>query len=92
MPSCPAVFGGVWRQEKIDDANQCVEMLTSREKEVLELLIDGKALKDIAAILSITVQTASKHRVRVLQKFDVENEVGLVFKVLPLQTWKPQQA
>jgi two-component system, LuxR family, response regulator FixJ len=52
--------------------------LTPRESEVMELIIAGKTLKQIAAELLITIQTAAKHRARVLAKFRVENDVALV--------------
>ena len=56
--------------------------LTPRELEVMELVIAGKTLKQIAAELLITIQTAAKHRARVLAKFGVDNDVALVRLVL----------
>ncbi len=56
--------------------------LTPRETEVMELLVAGKTLKQIAAELQITIQTAAKHRARVLGKFGVENDVALVRMML----------
>ncbi len=60
-------------------------LLTSREREVLELLVNGKPLKEIARELQITVQTASRHRSRVMEKLQVDNEVELLLKLLPLR-------
>lgn len=55
-----------------------VESLTSRECDVMHLLLQGESNKRIATQFQITVQTATKHRSRVLTKMRVENEVQLV--------------
>ncbi len=52
--------------------------LTLREEEVMRLLVLGRSQKQIAAELGITIQTAAKHRAKVLQKLCVANDVELV--------------
>ncbi len=52
--------------------------LTPRERAVLDLLIAGKTLKEIAAAKSVTVQTIWKQRASILQKMGVDNDVELV--------------
>jgi two-component system response regulator TtrR len=52
--------------------------LTPREKNVLDMLISGKSLKEIAAVNNVTVQTIWKHRVAIYKKMGVENDVELV--------------
>jgi FixJ family two-component response regulator len=52
--------------------------LTLREKDVLDGLISGKTLKEIAIASNVTVQTIWRHRVAILQKMGVENSVELV--------------
>jgi DNA-binding NarL/FixJ family response regulator len=42
--------------------------LTSRQREVLQLLAEGKTLKDIAVILSISVKTAEFHKYRIMKQ------------------------
>jgi len=51
--------------------------LTPREKEVLDLLVAGRSLKEIAALNNVTVQTAWKQREAIFKKMQVENEVDL---------------
>ena len=53
-------------------------LLTPREKEVLDMLIFGKSLKEIAAVSNVTVQTIWKQRLAIYQKMEVENDVELV--------------
>ncbi len=55
-----------------------LDRLTAREKEVLHLLFAGKTPKRIANQLGIGIQTASKHRARVLEKMEVDGEAELV--------------
>jgi len=52
--------------------------LTDREREVATFLLDGQTLKQIAATLGVSFQTAAKHRTRVLEKAKVANEVELL--------------
>ena len=49
-----------------------------RRKEVLELLISGKSLKEIAGVREVTVQTIWKHRLSILQKMGVQSDLELV--------------
>jgi DNA-binding NarL/FixJ family response regulator len=52
--------------------------LTSRQREISELLIRGKSIKQIAAQLDIGVQAATKHRAGILRKCEVDSVVHLV--------------
>lgn len=54
------------------------DVLTSRESEIAQLLMEGNSLKQIASLLGISVQTASKHRSRVFEKTNVNSEVELL--------------
>ncbi len=55
-----------------------VSRLTNREREVMELLVQGRSLKQISIEFGISFQTVSKHRARVLNKLEVGNDVELV--------------
>lgn len=59
------------------------ESLTPRERQVLELVVAGQTLKQIAATLKIGMQTAAKHRSRMLEKMQAATDVELVRLVLP---------
>jgi len=52
--------------------------LTQRERQVLQLVAEGKSMKQIAAILEISVKTAEFHRQRVMEKLDIHDTAGLV--------------
>jgi DNA-binding NarL/FixJ family response regulator len=55
-----------------------VAQLTPRQREVFDLLVRGKALKQIAAQLGIGHQAATKHRARILQRCEVSSNAELV--------------
>jgi DNA-binding NarL/FixJ family response regulator len=51
--------------------------LTTREMEVLQLIAEGQANKEIAAELGIGMKTVEKHREHVMQKLDIHDIAGL---------------
>ncbi len=55
-----------------------LQTLTSRQREVMRMLVDGIPPKQIASVLGISKQTAAKHRSLVLKKLKVESEAELV--------------
>ena len=50
-------------------------LLSSREREVLQLMDDGLLSKEIAERLSISVNTVNRHRQNILQKLQVDNAI-----------------
>ncbi len=59
--------------------------LTPREKEVIDLLIAGRANREIASTLGMEVKTVKTHVGRLLQKFSVPNRVALTVRALEMQ-------
>lgn len=53
--------------------NDCSDILSSREKEVLRYIKKGNLSKDIAGILSISVNTVNRHRQNILIKLNANN-------------------
>jgi len=54
------------------------ELLTPREREILQLLAEGKTNKEVASSLDISVYTAETHRGNILQKLNLHSLVELV--------------
>jgi DNA-binding NarL/FixJ family response regulator len=52
--------------------------LTRREREVLQLIAEGKSTKEVAAILGVSVKTADTHRTHIMAKLDIHDTAGLV--------------
>lgn len=53
-------------------------LLTPREREVMDRLVAGKSMKQISLEFDISVQTTSKHRMKILEKLRVSNDIELV--------------
>ena len=52
--------------------------LTDREREIVQLLIEGKTIKQIADLLFLSVKTVYTHRAHVMQKLDVKSTAELI--------------
>ena len=55
-----------------------IDLLTSREREVLQMLAEGKTNKEIAGILNLSVYTVDAHRGRIMEKLNVHSINELV--------------
>lgn len=54
------------------------DALSEREREVLQLIAEGRSSKEVAEVLSISPATVETHRTHILQKLDVHNTAELV--------------
>jgi two-component system, NarL family, response regulator NreC len=52
--------------------------LSSRERQVLQLIAEGRSTKDVASLLGISLKTAESHRSRLMQKLDIHETASLV--------------
>jgi DNA-binding NarL/FixJ family response regulator len=60
------------------ESERRAERLTAREREVLRLLAEGQANKEIASVLGITTKTAETHRARIMAKLEMHSITELV--------------
>ena len=54
------------------------ELLTDREREILQLLAEGKANKEVASLLNISLTTVETHRGHILQKLSLHSTADLI--------------
>jgi DNA-binding NarL/FixJ family response regulator len=54
------------------------ELLSPREREILQLVAEGKSSKDIANVLNLSVYTVETHRARVMQKLNLRGIPELI--------------
>jgi DNA-binding NarL/FixJ family response regulator len=52
--------------------------LSAREREVLQLVAEGKTTKEVASLLGISTSTAESHRTNIMEKLDIHDTAGLV--------------
>jgi two-component system, NarL family, response regulator NreC len=53
-------------------------LLTDREKEVLQLLAEGRSNKEVAGLLNLGLSTVETHRANLMQKLDLHNTAEIV--------------
>lgn len=58
--------------------------LTDREREVLQLIVEGKTTYQVSRVLHISQHTATRHRANMMQKLRVHSQVELVRKAVEL--------
>jgi DNA-binding NarL/FixJ family response regulator len=61
-----------------DKATPPGDVLSSRERQVLQLVAEGKTTKEIAGVLGVSIKTADSHRARIMRKLDIHDTAGLV--------------
>jgi two-component system response regulator NreC len=54
------------------------DLLTTREREILQLIVEGKANKEIASTLTISPYTVETHRKHILEKLNLHNPAELI--------------
>ena len=67
--------------QRLGDLKETVETapkLSTRELEVLQLIVHGKSNKEIAVVLQLSVNTVSVHRANIMQTLDIHNTAELV--------------
>ena len=73
----PAVSDAVLNDYRRHVTNP-IDLLTSREREVLQMLAEGKTNKEIATVLNLSVYTVEAHRGRIMEKLNMHSINELV--------------
>jgi two-component system, NarL family, response regulator NreC len=60
------------------DVNDSYELLTSREREILQMLAEGKSNKYVATLLKLSVHTVETHRSNILEKLNLHSMPELI--------------
>src|SRR5437879_577411 len=66
------------RQLKHKDVYDSYDLLTDREKEVLQLLAEGKTNKVVAGLLNLGLQTVETHRANLMQKLGLHSTADII--------------
>ena len=64
--------------------------LTSRQREVLQLLAEGRTMKEAAAVLHVTTRTVAFHKYRIMEEFGLKNNSELVRFAIKEHLLSPQ--
>jgi two-component system, NarL family, response regulator NreC len=66
------------RMLKQQGLSDTFDLLTAREKEVLQLLAEGKTNKEVAQLLDVSPYTVESHRTNLMQKLGIHNTAEIV--------------
>jgi DNA-binding NarL/FixJ family response regulator len=64
--------------QRVGGAVSPLEQLTSRQREILQLIAEGKNAKEIAADLDISIKTVESHRLQLMDRLNIHDIPGLV--------------
>jgi two-component system response regulator NreC len=77
-PVSKVVLSGYLGDKIEGDVEDSVARLTDREREVLQLIAEGKTNKEVAHALSVSINTVETHRKHIMEKLDLHNTAELV--------------
>jgi DNA-binding NarL/FixJ family response regulator len=63
------------REQKVEDS---YDLLTTREREVLQLLAEGRANKEVATVLELSLHTVETHRSHIMQKLNLHSGAEII--------------
>ncbi|HZL58616.1 MAG TPA: response regulator transcription factor [Stellaceae bacterium] len=61
-----------------DGQTNSLDLLTPRQREILQLIAEGKSSKQIAQLLDASVKTIESHRASLMERLDIHDVAGLV--------------
>ncbi len=70
--------GYVFGEGHAREADAKLQLLTDREREVLQLIAEGKSSKEVAALMAVSIHTVDSHRKHLMEKLDLHNTAQLV--------------
>ncbi len=76
----PAIAGDVMRsyKEEPDGKDSPIRRLTMRQREILQLLAEGKSAKEIAFALKVSTRTVEFHKYNMMQQLEINTNAELV--------------
>jgi len=77
-PMAAAIYAAEFQGSKMRRNARSQSQLTPREREILQLLVEGCKNRDVAKTLNISVKTAETHRARIMAKLEMDSVTELV--------------
>lgn len=71
------VIAGFLKGNAVQDASS-LDVLTARQREILQMIAEGKSTKEIAYGLDLSVKTVETHRAALMERLDIHDVAGLV--------------
>jgi DNA-binding NarL/FixJ family response regulator len=77
-PTMASMMLDVYRKQLVEQGNDELALLTEREREVLQLVAEGKTSQEIADQLFVSIKTVQTHRMHIMEKLDAHDRTDLV--------------
>jgi DNA-binding NarL/FixJ family response regulator len=89
----PSVSKQVVRQylERVAGGSSLFEILTPRQREILQLIGEGHSTKEIAQILNLSIKTVERHKAELMDRLDIHDIAGLVRYAVRMKLVNPDQ-
>ena len=81
-PAVAEIFQGDFATLDAGEMGDRFELLTSRERQIYQLLAEGNSNKDVANRLTLSLHTVETHRWRIMEKLDLHSTAELVLSAL----------
>jgi two-component system response regulator NreC len=89
-PAMASMLLDVYRNRLAEEGNDELAMLTEREREVLQLVAEGKTSQEIADQLVVSIKTVQTHRMHIMEKLDAHDRTDLVRHAIRLGVIPPE--
>jgi two-component system, NarL family, response regulator NreC len=77
-PTMASMMLDVYRKRLMEEGSDELALLTEREREVLQLVAEGKTSQAIADQLFVSIKTVQTHRMHIMEKLDAHDRTDLV--------------
>jgi len=77
-------------KKRIAGDQQAVDHLTPRQREILQLIAEGRTTKEIASILGVAIKTVETHRTQMMERLNIHEIAGLVRHAIKIGLIGPQ--
>ncbi len=74
----PDLAAEVFRKMNQGNGRPACAALTPRQREILQLLAEGKSAKEIASVLGLSARTVEDHKYRLMESLGIENSAELI--------------
>lgn len=89
-PTMASMMLDVYRKQLVEEGTDELAMLTEREREVLQLVAEGKTSQEIADQLFVSIKTVQTHRMHIMEKLDAHDRTDLVRHAIRLGIIPPE--
>jgi DNA-binding NarL/FixJ family response regulator len=89
-PTMASMMLDVYRKRLVEEGSDELALLTEREREVLQLVAEGKTSQEIADQLFVSIKTVQTHRMHIMEKLDAHDRTDLVRHAIRLGVIPPE--